>query len=459
MPHARIVAESPERARLVAKQLALRGYSVDIVDPGIQFDAPADLEITVTADSPLPFFAEEVYAAPGSILGLVEYEPDEKPAPEYRVFDQPSSSVAGSMRIAWIQTLQAFADAWRSVTVPIRTRWAAYRASREQRAVAHQQRRAEAARLRVQQEEASHARIQAEQESAQKRGQQAEAARRANVAAQQERQRKEQVEAARVAALEAARRREQQQAETARLERLAQEQEASRRRAQAAEAARLAQIAHEQESARQRALELEQEQRAAHVAAHREEARRQAEQEQAVVARRREQEKRQREEFLVAEVRRLGAEERALAPLPAPISSSPAERRWQAAFAAAAAVSAIAVLGLFFGNDRRPAAPVSNQTVVEAEAVEQQVPFGAATALPAETVLKKAATPSSGDAPRPRPQPRQVFRADTDQYAGDNDPEVVIRRRSRPPQAGEQASRVKRITDEEADDFEEEELE
>jgi hypothetical protein len=183
-----------------------------------------------------------------------------------------------------------------------------------------------------------------------------------------------------------------------------------------------------------------------------------------LIARRRADEKRRREEVLVAEVRRRESQERAAAASrvqPLPLNRS--ERRWRAAFAGAASVSALAVLALFFSPaQRKPAAPVSNQTRVESQAVEQQIPFGAATAPPAETVLTKAATPATSinDAPKPRPQPRRVFRADSDQYLGEDDTEVVIRRKTaRPPRAGEQASRVKRITDEEMEDLEEEEFE
>src|SRR5687768_5758685 len=127
MPYARIVAESPERARIVARQLEARGYTVEVVAPGAPADSSADLEITVTADSALPFVADEVFAAPGSILGLMEYEPGEKPAPEYYVLDHQPPSASNSIREALAQTRQAFVEAWQSVVAPLKGPLARFR--------------------------------------------------------------------------------------------------------------------------------------------------------------------------------------------------------------------------------------------------------------------------------------------------------------------------------------------
>jgi len=443
MPHARIVAESPERARLVARQLEARGYTVELVAPGAPAGTPVDLEITVTADSSLPF-VDEVFAAPGSILGLGDYEPEDKPAPEYYILDDQPGSAGSAIREGLAQTRQAFAEGWRNIAGPLGARVAAYRSARvqrqEQEKVERERQRAEAERVRAEQAEAARmARMAAEQERERVRAQQAEAARLARIAAEQEGER------------ERAR-----QAEAARLARVAAEHEAARRDREAAEAARLAEIAAEKERARRRAIELER-QRVAQRAAEAEEARRLSEYGKVLAARRAE-EKRRREEMKAADLRRRRAtQQRPFVPAE-PVKSRP----WPAAFAGAAAVSALAVLALFFSGDRRPAAPVSNQTVVTSPAIEQQVPFGAATAIPAEAALQKAAVPgpSASDAPRPRPKPRPVFRVDADSGADEAEPEVIVRRRTaRPPRSGEQASRVKRITDDEMEAIEEEELE
>jgi hypothetical protein len=422
MPHARIVAESLERARLVARQLEARGYTVELVAPGAPTGTPADLEITVTADSSLPF-ADEVYAAPGSILGLGDYEPEDKPAPEYYILDDQPASAGSALREGLAQARQAFTGTWQSISGTLASRVAAYRSARAER---YQQEQAEREQRRAAAE-----RVRAEQ---------VEAARLARIAAEQERKR---VRA--------------QQAETSRLARIAAEHEKASRDADAAESARLAEIAAEKERARLRAIELER-QRVARQAAEAEEARRLVEYGKVLAARRAE-EKLRREEMKAADQRRRRAtQQRPFVP-PEPVRNRP----WGAAFAGAASVSALAVLALFFSSaDRRPAAPVSNQTVVTSPAVEQQVPFGAATALPAEAAAQKAAPPASSvnDAPRPRPQPRPVFRVDADSGMDEAEPEVIVRRRSaRPPRNGEQASRVKRITDDDMEGIEEEELE
>lgn len=467
MPHARIIAESPERARIVARQLEARGYSVEIVAPGTHTESPADLEITVTADSALPF-AEEVFAAPGSILGLSEYEPENRPAPEYYVLDDQPPSAGTTIREALGETRRAFSEGWQTIAGPLAIRWAAYRSARAERREVERQarelRRAEEARTRAEQAEAARLlRVAAEQERERRRVAEAESARMANVRAEQERERRraEQAEAARLARIAAERERERMradQAEAARLARIAAEQQSASRRAEQAEAARLAEIAAEKERARQRAIELER-QRIARAAAEQEEARRLAEYEKALVARRAE-ERRRREQLKAADLRRRLATQSV--PMPAvPPESLLRERRWRMAFAASACVSALAVLALFFAiGDRKSAAPVSNQTVVESQAVEQQVPFGAATAIPAEAALQKAAAPapSATDAPKPKPQPRRVFRVDADSAYDEAEPEVIIMRRSRPPRAAEQASRVKKIVDEEdLEEFEDEE--
>jgi hypothetical protein len=457
MPHARIVAESLERARLVARQLQTRGYTVEIVSPGAPPESPADLEITVTADSALPF-TDEVYAAPGSILGLTEYEPENKPAPEYYLVDEQPPSAGTSVREALAETRKAFADGWQNIAGPLSRRFARYRTVRAERREAQRReqehRRAEAVRAREEQA-ARMARVALEQERA--RAQQAEAAR---IAAEKQREQAQvrQAEAARLARISAEKEREQartQQAEAARLARIAAEQENARHQSEAAEARRLAEIAAEKERARLRAIELER-QRVARRAAEEEEARRLAEQEKLLVARRAE-ERRQREELKADALRRRYQTQHRPAP---PTAAPPSDRRWKAAVAGAASVSALAVLALF-STDRKPAAPVSNQTVVGSQSVEQEVPFGAATAVSAEAALKKVAAPapSVNDAPKPRPKPRAVFRVDSDSGLDEEEPEVIVRRRGRrPPHTGEQASRVNRITDEDAE-LEEEDLE
>jgi hypothetical protein len=152
----------------------------------------------------------------------------------------------------------------------------------------------------------------------------------------------------------------------------------------------------------------------------------------------------------------------------APVSQTPwyqeRDRDWKKAFAVAAGVVILVMLGIMAYGNRRPASPLSAGEVLRQNAIEQQSPFGPARLKPQASPARPAvavphAPPTAAQAaaaqrPSPRkPDPGRRRRLDT--AAGEDkewvdDEEVVVRHYSQRPQPDRKVASsngVKRYSD------------
>lgn len=382
MPLARIVTSTPALHAGLAEFLRSRGYTVEWAEPGELRAAPAELEMDLEGCSPEEAMTRGMSAAGSArshgqrraiaydITGrpVAFADEDEEPAPQ-------RGSVFTEMWRGAASAARQLRDDLRLSAGRLRA-WLAegQESIRQHRAHYQQARRqaqAEKARRRQAALAAQHLRLQ----------QQAAAARR--VAEERARQAREEAVRSGELAAERARLREQQEPARA-------EQESRRERQLTGQFRREARL----DTVRER-FQVEQSQ-----------ARHRIEPAEEVLARR--------------QVRR-----------PRPVRHQ-RDDDWKMAAAAAIVIALLATLGYAAYENRQPAAPLSNRTLVRSQNVSQPVPFGAATVLPpqAAPAAVPARLPQGEVAPAPRVQRARRSRPADDTVAND---EVVIHRSAPAP--------------------------
>src|SRR5258706_3172468 len=399
MPVARIITRVPEESTHLVARLRARGYTVELVDPGDFRVTPADFEINLDRMKTPDALAEaarfgrehdaEVFVAVGIALDEAALRAARGAAAE-----RGNVLVAGLKRlIAPFRRAGAEAHATRAAkrqrALDIELAREAERKQRaEQKAAerAERERQETTARAEREQQEAT-ARAERERGEALARGESEQRRK------EEEQRNREEVEQ-RAAAL--ALQREQE----------AREEEARRREEDRKRAEREAERVHQEEAAR--------------VAA----------QQAAVVAeqRRLEEAQRRHEEAVRAEREVAAPVEAAIKPrdvapaTPRPRPSVPryaprepaSSRVMKRSFAAAACIAIVAAIGWGAYENRTPASPLSNPERVPGSAIQQEVPFGAASIngqKPAQRSQTTVRPPAAQTAPRTQASAAQPAQA------------------------------------------------
>lgn len=474
MPVARIVTRYPQCAAPASDLLQQHGYSVEVVDPGEFRLTPATFEFALEKCT-----AEQARARAEHALRAYENraasadmqpegEPQERVAVAYDITGRPvefadPSEVRQERRkrpTMFTRALISFLDrTWNELDQAVTRAMGSVReAVRELRA--HRTRRREE-KLRWRQAQAEE-KARREQELWQQRA--AERARRDEEQARIAAHKQEEEQQRRVAEDDTRERRRQAEVEAGmawvreRQARLAAEREAEeQRRAEQERRARAAAEARHRERQAQIAAQREAEERARITAAH-ERARAAAEQEAARAVERAEAqaqpvERQEAKPILPASPTRsiFATLKRRpdIAPWHSPSSGAPvsytawhreSDHDWKKAFAVAAGVVILVMLGMLAYGKRRPASPLSTSEIMRQNAIEQQSPFGPARLKPQVSpeppaVTKPSAPPSAAStaggqtssAQKPRPGRRVRTAAEEEGEEWVDDEEVVVR--------------------------------
>jgi hypothetical protein len=484
MPVARIVTRYPQCAGPASDFLQERGYGVEVVDPVELSVAPADFEFALEKSTPeqararaeQALFAYESQASAGAIQP--EKEKEERVVVAYDIAGRPVE-FASPMEVreerrqrpnTFTAALVSFLDrTWDELDHAVSRGIGSVREVLRGFGTRHDQRREEKLQWRQAQVEEKTRR---ELALAEQRA--AERARRAVQKQEEERQRRlaedDARERRRQAEVEAGMAwvRERQARQT--VEREAQDQRRreqerrTRAEAEAGEHERQAQIAAQREAEERTRIEAQRErertaaEREAAVVAERERARAAAEAEQVERAR-----------WASAHAGGSGSQRPWPDVLPwhSPSSSAPLSHAgwqreqdgdWKKAFALAASVIILVMLGMMAYGNRRSASPLSLGEILRQNAIQQQAPFGPATVKPQVAPEPSAAhtgtSAAQAAAGRKAPQkatPTRRLRADGVQEKDAlGDDEVVVRhypQRRQPDRKVASSNGVKRYSD------------
>lgn len=376
MPVARIYTRFAEEAAPLIGRLRARGYTIEIVDPGHFRVTPADLEVEL-----------ERLATPEALASAARFA-RERDAEVFVAAGLPlDEAAAQALRGAAAPRGNALREGLKRLIAPFRRLGAEVHAGRK----ARRQRNLDVELAKE---------TEREQLAEQKAAARAERARREQEAAERERVEQEAAQARRRE--EEARRARERETELAR-----QREEAERRRVAQAAREREEESAREQRAERERRYQEDARRRAAELAALQEAKRRNAGLARLAAGG-------------PAAARRDQAAHGAAARYAGESRMARATKR---GFAAAAGLATLVALGWGAYQNRTPAAPLSNQQRVRGEAIQQDVPFGAATikpqprttAAPKAAPQQKAAEQKPAPAGAPKPAPKRTRR-----YAADD---------------------------------------